>query len=296
MSKNPKVSIIIPTKNSQSTLENCLKSCIQQTYKNTEIIVIDNFSTDQTSQICKKFPQIIFETSGPERNLQRPRGAEIATGDWLVFIDSDMELSPFMIADSVKKSQENPEIKAFILPEVSEGKGFWSRCKILERTCYLHYKPMEWIRMMDRKAYDSVGGWDKSLIAGEDHDIYRKFLEKNYQIGRSNEFIIHHEGEIKFWQYLQKKYYYGKFLKKYFQKVHREKIKQQNNNSPLHKGKLGGIPQKPEPLWRKLFIFRTCYYKHGKYIFTHPLLYIGMFFFVGMTQIVYFIGMIRGEK
>ena len=98
---SPKVSLIIPTKNNEKTIKKCLKSCKAQSYKNIEIIVIDNFSTDKTTQICKKFKEVKLEIFGPERNLQRPRGAEIATGDWLVFIDSDMNLSPQLIEDCI---------------------------------------------------------------------------------------------------------------------------------------------------------------------------------------------------
>lgn len=272
---SPKVSIIIPTKNNEKTIKKCLESCLNQSYKNIEIIVIDNFSTDKTQKICKKFPEIIFEVFGPERNLQRPQGARIAQGEWFVFIDSDMNISPELVNDCIDKCKKDTGIKAFILPEISEGNGFWSRCKILERSFYLHYKPMEGIRMMEKNAYKSVGGWDKSLIAGEDYDLFEKFLQANLKIARSNEFIIHDEGNIKLIPFLKKKFYYGKFLKTYL-----KNSKKRNTGS----------------LARNFFLFRTCYYKNWKKIFQHPCLYFGMFFLVGITQIAYFLGMKFGKK
>jgi len=273
--KKKLVSIIIPIKNSEKTLETCLKSCLNQTYKNCEVIVIDNFSTDKSAEIGAKFPRVIWEVFGHERNLQRPRGAELAKGEWLVFIDSDMELSPNLIENCLKKSRENKNIKAFILPEVSEGVGFWSRCKIMERSCYLHYKPMEGVRMMERKAYDQVGGWDKNLIAGEDYDLFEKFQKANFEIARSNDWIIHNEGKIEIIPFLKKKYYYGKFLKNYLKNA-----KKRDSGS----------------MARNFFLFRTCYYKHWKKFFRHPFLYIGMFFMVGITQVCYFLGMHFSKK
>lgn len=59
MDKNPLVSVIIPTQNSFKTLEKCLKSVKNQSYKNVEIIVVDNNSTDNTKEIAKNI-QIRF--------------------------------------------------------------------------------------------------------------------------------------------------------------------------------------------------------------------------------------------
>jgi glycosyltransferase involved in cell wall biosynthesis len=55
------VSIIIPTKNSARTIQACLESCKDQTYQNIEIIVVDNFSTDGTFEIAKKYTDNVFQ-------------------------------------------------------------------------------------------------------------------------------------------------------------------------------------------------------------------------------------------
>ena len=57
----PLVSVIIPTYNSASTLGVCLISLKNQTYKNIEIIIVDNFSTDTTRAIAKKYTENVFE-------------------------------------------------------------------------------------------------------------------------------------------------------------------------------------------------------------------------------------------
>ena len=54
MSFLPLVSVIVPTRNSSSTLEACLQSLAYQTYKNIELIVVDNFSTDNTQAVRQK--------------------------------------------------------------------------------------------------------------------------------------------------------------------------------------------------------------------------------------------------
>lgn len=50
----PFVSIVITTKNEEKNIDNCLKSILNQSYKNIEIIVVDNYSTNKTKEIVKK--------------------------------------------------------------------------------------------------------------------------------------------------------------------------------------------------------------------------------------------------
>jgi glycosyltransferase involved in cell wall biosynthesis len=52
---NPLISVVVTTKNEQENIENCLKSIKNQSYKNYEIIVVDNFSTDETKKIARKY-------------------------------------------------------------------------------------------------------------------------------------------------------------------------------------------------------------------------------------------------
>ncbi len=271
----PKVSIIVPTKNNKRTIKKCIQSLLDQTYPNIEIIMIDNFSDDGTDQIAIDLGINVI-SFGPERNLQRPKGAEVATGDWLVFIDSDMYFSPWIIEDCMNQVQKDPMIKAFFLPEISVGKNFWTKCKTLERAFYIYYKPLNMVRAIERTVYDQSGGWDKELISGEDIDLHEKIQNLGVKIGRSSEFIEHDEGEIKLISYLKKKFYYGTHHKKYIQ----------HSAGRKSKGKLA----------RKLFFMRSCFYTNPKKAFRHPILYIGMFFLLGMTLSAYLLGMMFNKK
>jgi len=89
--RNEIVSIIITTRNAGLTLERCLRSVKAQSYENTETIVVDNFSQDQTEKIAQRFADKFSEV-GPERSSQRNHGAKLASGDFFMFIDADMEL------------------------------------------------------------------------------------------------------------------------------------------------------------------------------------------------------------
>ncbi len=85
-------SVIIPTYNQGNLLSKCIKSVLNQTYKNYEIIIIDNNSTDNTRSIIKKYKKKIvykkiknYGVIAKSRNL----GIKIAKGNWISFLDSD---------------------------------------------------------------------------------------------------------------------------------------------------------------------------------------------------------------
>lgn len=77
--RQPLVSVIVPTRNSEATVGRCLESIIKQNYSNVEIIVVDNYSDDRTRQIAEKYGAKIY-LKGPERGAQVNFGVKKALG------------------------------------------------------------------------------------------------------------------------------------------------------------------------------------------------------------------------
>src|SRR4051794_28348910 len=94
------VSVIVPTRNSSSTLAACLRSVRGQTWPEVELIVVDNSSTDKTREVARQEADEVI-VAGPERSAQRNAGAAAARGEFLVFIDSDMQLEPEVVEEAV---------------------------------------------------------------------------------------------------------------------------------------------------------------------------------------------------
>ncbi len=217
---SPLVSIIITTKNEEVHLPRLLENIAKQTYKIIETIVVDNNSKDQTKAIAKNFGAEVF-SKGPERSAQRNFGAQNAKGEYLLFLDADMELTPNVGKECVNKIQEprtnNQELLAMVIPEQSFGIGFWTRCKILERMCYEGIDWIESARFFQKKVFFEVGGYDEELTGPEDFELPQriKFKYGSESIGRIKSYILHDEGKISLAKLLAKKYYYGRKMRQY---------------------------------------------------------------------------------
>lgn len=96
-----KISVIVPVYNSEKYLERCVESILKQTYGNLEVILVDDGSTDTSSIICDRYAQIdqrikvIHKKQGGVCDA-RNSGLEIATGDYLTFVDNDDFILPDM--------------------------------------------------------------------------------------------------------------------------------------------------------------------------------------------------------
>jgi glycosyltransferase involved in cell wall biosynthesis len=209
--KSPLVSVIVTTKNSEQTLKNCLQSIQKQTYKDVEIIVIDNYSTDKTLKIAKQFTQLIFQI-GPERSSQRNFGISKAKGIYLLFLDSDMYLSPQVISECVKLAKDL-RIKGIYIPEKMEGTAYWIRVRNFERSFY-NGTIIDAVRFVNSSTIKQIGGFDEKLFAGEDWDMDKRVRQKG-RTAITNAWLFHNENNFSIETYIHKKAYYVPNLEKY---------------------------------------------------------------------------------
>lgn len=110
-----KVSIIIPIYNAENTIEKCISSILKQTYKDYELLLIDDGSTDNSLKVIKKYSKYknirILNQENHGVAYTRNRGIKEATGDYIMFIDND----DFIDSDYIEKhittiSKENSDI------------------------------------------------------------------------------------------------------------------------------------------------------------------------------------------
>jgi len=212
----PLVSVIVTTKNNHATLEACLESIKRQTHQPLELLVVDNHSTDDTLDSARRYTPQMF-TKGPERSPQRNFGVGKAKGDYVLIVDSDMELGRDVVTACVQVATTSSDVKAIIIPEESFGQGFWAQCKRLERSFYVGQDTIEAARFFNKKTYQQVGGYTEDMIGGEDWDLSRR-IGALHRIGRIDQFIRHNEGRLYFMRTSRKMYYYAQHAVEYFAK------------------------------------------------------------------------------
>lgn len=190
-----------------------MNSIQKQLYENIEIIVVDRDSSDATKDIAGKYTTHVYN-HGPERSAQRNYGAKMASGKYVAIIDSDMELAEGVIGESVSVIESSPGVKGVVIPEESFGEGFWAQCKKLERSFYVGVDWMEAARFFAREDYLKVGGYNESMVSGEDWDLSNR-IKKLGSLGRVQSYIFHNEGKISLLKTLKKKAYYAGRINQY---------------------------------------------------------------------------------
>jgi len=217
-----RVSVVVPTLNSAATLSLCLESVRNQSVEDLEIIIVDSLSHDSTPAIAERFGRLIREACGATK--ARLIGANAATGDYVLNLDSDQALNPRTIERCLEVHS-----KAVVLGEISVGKGVIARINKLEKAVthqlwkenlMLNLGPLR-PRFYDRgillEAYRRIpaeileiqpSAFSEDLLLFEESGIARG------DIGYVPDAILHFEEE-RVWQYLRKWYLRGKIAKRY---------------------------------------------------------------------------------
>jgi len=294
----PMVSIIITTKNEEKNIKFCLQSIRHQQYQQDrlETIIVDNHSTDKTLEISRQFTDKVF-TKGPERSAQRNYGMlQIARGEYVMFVDADMILSPRLITRCVETIIRG-KYSALQVPEIVLGKKFLSRVRRFERSFY-DGTVVDGARFFTKKVFAEVNGFDETMSGPEDWDIDKKIkkigriglvsnsVSKNLDLEfwaltefirdkgvaaeKYDGVIYHNEAEFDLSDYLRKKRYYSEGLLIYAAKW--------GTNDPDIKMQLGIT-------YRFFWVF----IENGKWkkLICNPPLALGMYFLRFLVGIVF---------
>ena len=286
---NPLVSVVVTTKNEEKNIVACLESIRQQSYPSQQIetIVVDNFSTDKTCELARRYTDKVF-LFGPERSAQRNLGMiEKAQGQYVMFVDADMILSPRLVERCVEWLQRGDCI-ALHIPEIVLGRSYWSSVRRFERRFY-DGTVIDGARFFLKEVFQKAGGFDEHFSGPEDWDLDKKikqfgtiallktpvavlartehkeldsFLrQRGTAREQFGEVIFHNESNFNVWRYLIKKNYYTLGFDSYVLKW--------GKDDPDIRRQFG-------LLYRYIFVF----VEGGKWnhLLRHPLYAVGMFF------------------
>ena len=166
-----KVSLIIPAYNVEKFIGKCLENCLEQTYSNIEIIVINDGSTDQTKKVIDEYKEkdnrvILIDKKNEGVSEARISGFNKATGDYILFIDSDDWLELNAIELLVNKQKESQ----------------------VDIICY-DYKIIDENGKVEGKK-DSIDkeNFLKSILIGDSPYFWIKFIKRDFIISNNIKF------------------------------------------------------------------------------------------------------------
>ena len=176
------ISVIIPVYNVEKYLEKCIKSVINQTYKNLEIILVNDGSTDSSGEICNKFLKldsriILLNKVNEGLSAARNFGIQNSNGEYISFIDSDDFISDRMFEVLLNNINKwDCDISIVEKCDVFEDKEFDLK-PLNEKQCYIYTKQEAMEKYFEG---NFIPAWGK---------LYRRELFKNikFPVGVLNE-------------------------------------------------------------------------------------------------------------
>ena len=117
----PKFSIIIPVYNVEKYIDGCLKSVMNQTFKDYEVIVVNDGTKDNSMNIVKKYDVKVIEQKNQGLSAARNTGVKHAKGDYLIFLDSDDSWNKDLLKELSKSIKNNPDVVRFQIQETYEN-------------------------------------------------------------------------------------------------------------------------------------------------------------------------------
>lgn len=192
------ISVVIPALNEARYIEKTLKHLMLQTYKDFEVIVVDNGSTDETSEIARKYGARIIKLKTPGLALARQTGFKAAKGDIIVSTDADTIADQNWLMKIKKEFDKDQNLVGYGgMPRLYSGP--WTARLGIRYGMYPLYLLGRifsggWALIgpnfaVRREAFLKVGGFNTKLVQGEDTDIAQK-LQKVGKVVLDKDFYV----------------------------------------------------------------------------------------------------------
>jgi len=230
--QNVLVSVVVPTYNHASHLDRALRSVFKQTYRNWELIVVDNHSTDDTEALVESFNDSRIKYSKINNHgviaASRNAGINAAQGEWIAFLDADDFWSEDKIESCLTLNDVDFVYHQVMLYKVKNKDSIemfgYLDCRDVSNDPYRNLlgsgpAPQTSSVMVKRQCLLAVSGFDEhpDLVGGEDYDLWVRLAEygckfgylrsaKSYYLTGGNHVTGPHRS-LKIVDYLSKKYF-----------------------------------------------------------------------------------------
>ena len=189
MSKKPKVSVVIPVFNGAAFIARAVESVLAQTFKDFEIVIIDDGSSDNTQTVLEQFSNqpnircLYQENAGPAH--ARNVGVKSASGDYIAFLDCDdmwfpekleLQMAIFGESDSAGLIHSNYEVIASDGEVIQYAKAGHTR-DVFHQTFTGGHAPLLSTTVVSRTIFEQIGGFDSALWVSEDSDLILRLYD-----------------------------------------------------------------------------------------------------------------------
>ena len=200
----PTISVIIPTFNRQYCLSRTIDSVLQQTLKPSEIIIVDDGSTDNTINFLQQhYPQIkLLQQTHQGVSAARNLGIEQATGEWIALLDSDDAWQPKKLERQIKALQKKPNYRICHTHEIwyRHGKRVNQMDKHQKYGGHIFQQCLDSCRIspssviIHKDIFASIGLFDESLPTCEDYDLWLRITAQHPVLYLSEPLAIKYGG------------------------------------------------------------------------------------------------------
>lgn len=249
--ENSLISVIVPVYNVEPYLRQCLDSIISQTYRNIEIIVIDDGSTDGCPQICDEYRErdgrvVIFHTENRGLSAARNLGIDKARGEWIMFVDSDDWVEPDYCRLPYEAAVEH-DADLVIFSIILEGSTEESQKQdnnisgvLSAREAVVNGRPAAWNKFYHRSLFNMVRYPEGRLF--EDIATTHRIIYQAKKIIFLNERLYHYRIRKDSLSHKKDKRFYRELFRAYLQRYEdllsygfpREKMEQKMLSESLH--------------------------------------------------------------
>lgn len=195
-----KVSVIIPCYNQGKYISDAINSVLAQTYKDIEIVIVNDGSTDNSNEIIKtfadKYKNILFFDENKNKGVINARNMaiEAASGEFILPLDADDTIEPTYIEKAVKILKENPNIGIVYCKARMFGikNEYWD-LKDFDKSNILYNNCIFCSALFRKADFIKVGMYKDYMLYGcEDYDLWLSFIEQGFDVYRIDEILFNY--------------------------------------------------------------------------------------------------------
>ena len=200
---NPLVSVIIPTYKSRGGLQKSINSVLSQTYRNIEILVIDDNDpnsderkkTESEMEIYSDNGNVIYIKHECNKNgaAARNTGIRASHGEFIAFLDDDDSWYPKKIENQLEFFQERRDVDAVYTFTQSGNKQPWVipfEDNVIIPLLMNRSRMYTSTLLMTRKSVEAIGGFDESFRRHQDYDLLVRFFDAGFKIGCLKKILV----------------------------------------------------------------------------------------------------------